>query len=119
MQRTLIVGASRGIGLSLSQVYKALGHQVIGTTRTPNEALEATVDEAWTGVDVTAESLEDKLTTALQQRTLNRLIIVAGILESDDLSSLAPDSLKRQFEVNAVGALRSAAALRGLWLQIA
>ncbi|MEC8052064.1 MAG: SDR family NAD(P)-dependent oxidoreductase [Myxococcota bacterium] len=113
MQRTLIVGASRGIGLSLSQVYKALGHQVIGTTRTPNEALEATVDEAWTGVDVTAESLEDKLTTALQQRTLNRLIIVAGILESDDLSSLAPDSLKRQFEVNAVGALRSAAALRG------
>ena len=32
MQRTLIVGASRGIGLSLSQVYKELGHQVIGTS---------------------------------------------------------------------------------------
>ena len=43
MQRTLIVGASRGIGLSLSQVYKALGHQVIGTTRTPNDALESAV----------------------------------------------------------------------------
>ena len=113
MQRTLIVGASRGIGLSLSQVYKELGHQVIGTSRTPNDTLESGVDEVWTELDVRAESLEEKLTTELQQRSLNRLIIVAGILESDDISCLAPDSLKRQFEINAVGALRAAVALRG------
>ena len=113
MQRTLIVGASRGIGLSLSQVYKELGHQVIGTSRTSNDALENATDEVWTGLDVTAESLEEKLTTELNQRSLNRLIIVAGILESDDISSLEADSLRRQFEVNAVGALRTATTLRG------
>ena len=113
MQRTLIVGASRGIGLSLSQVYKELGHRVIGTSRTPNDALDSAADEVWTELDVTAESMEEKLTNELQERSLNRLIIVAGILESDDISCLAPDSLKRQFEINAVGALRAAAALRG------
>ena len=88
MQRTLIVGASRGIGLSLSQVYKALGHQVIGTQE-PQTRRSKRCRRGLDRLDVTAESLEDKH-HRLQQRTLNRQIIVAGILESDDLSVSHP-----------------------------
>ncbi len=111
MKRTLIVGASRGIGLALCEVYKAEEHEVIGTSRTPTEALHNIAHEAWTGIDVTADSLELQLAEYLKGRALDRLIISAGILEADGIANFSPSSLRQQFNVNAVGALRVAIAL--------
>jgi NAD(P)-dependent dehydrogenase (short-subunit alcohol dehydrogenase family) len=105
---TIIVGASRGIGLELCRAYGSESSTVVGTARKECTELSTLVDEAWLNVDVTSPSLEETLRSSLKQRTIKRLIISAGILESDGLDSPSSEAIRRQFEVNALGALRCA-----------
>jgi NAD(P)-dependent dehydrogenase (short-subunit alcohol dehydrogenase family) len=63
------------------------------------------------GVDVTsAESIAD-LRDRLQGLPIDTLINNAGILESTPLGDLDIESIRRQFEVNAIGPLRLTQAL--------
>ena len=105
---TIIVGASRGIGFELCRAYRPDSSALVGTARKACSGLSALVDEAWLEVDVTSPTLEATLLTHLKQRTIGRLIIGAGILESDGLEPPSSEAIRRQFEVNALGALRCA-----------
>lgn len=111
MERVLIVGANRGIGLALAQRYRARGAQVIGTSRMPAPDLAATGAVVVDGIDVIDAAAPARLAAALGERRFERLIVNAGILEADTLAELDAEAIRRQFEVNALAPLRFAAAL--------
>jgi len=111
MASWLVTGSNRGIGLALCRLLQARGDSVIAVCRTPSEELQELGVRIETGIELTsATSLED-LATRLAGVQLDGAILNAGILEGDDLESFSAESLRRQFEVNAVAPLLLARAL--------
>ena len=113
MATVLITGAGRGIGLELSRQLHARGDTVLATCRRASPALSALGVEVHDGVEVTSDEAVSALAERLSGRALDVLILNAGVLQRNGLDNLDWDSLRHQFEVNALGPLRVAAALRG------
>ena len=65
------------------------------------------------GVDVTDDDAVSQLGQKLKGRVLHRVINNAGILKRETLDNLDFNSIRKQFEVNALGPLRLTAALLG------
>ena len=111
----LVMGATRGIGLSLCRVLAARGRRVIAACRSSSPALDAEAARGLrveTGVDVTADEPVAALARRLDGVALDELVLSAGILRPDDLGDVDLDDVRAQLEVNAVGPLRVAKALR-------
>ncbi|KAF1684644.1 short-chain dehydrogenase [Pseudoxanthomonas broegbernensis] len=116
MATILITGANRGIGLSLARRLRARGDEVIAVCRRGGPALEATGAQVVDGVDVSDARTVAALPQRLAGRVLDTLILNAGIFTNETLDALDADAfarIQRQFEVNALGPLRVAAALQG------
>jgi NAD(P)-dependent dehydrogenase (short-subunit alcohol dehydrogenase family) len=111
MASWLVTGSNRGIGLALCRLLQARGDRVIGVCRAPSAELQELGVRIETGIELTsATSLED-LSKRLAGVRLDGAILNAGILEGDNLESVSAESLRRQFEVNAVAPLLLARAL--------
>ena len=111
MSTVVITGANRGIGLELARIYKGRGEDVIALCRKASPALRdlgVRIEEA---IDVVSEDLEVTLKNRLNNVAIDLLINNAGILEYNELDNLDLESIRRQFEVNAVGPLRVSSAL--------
>jgi NAD(P)-dependent dehydrogenase (short-subunit alcohol dehydrogenase family) len=114
MRNILITGANRGIGLALAQQYATRGDRVIGACRKSSPALDATGAQVESGIDVTDGEALASLARRLGDTRIDVLVCNAGILGRESLDRLdgdAFDSMRRQFEVNALGPLRAAHAL--------
>jgi NAD(P)-dependent dehydrogenase (short-subunit alcohol dehydrogenase family) len=111
MTTALVTGANRGIGLSLVQHLTRRGDTVIACCRTPSEALEATGARI-ERLEVTDGEQIDALAERLGDTTLDLLIHNAGILRRNQLGQLDVDTIRQQFEVNALGPLRLTDGLR-------
>jgi NAD(P)-dependent dehydrogenase (short-subunit alcohol dehydrogenase family) len=111
MTNVLITGANRGIGLELCRQLQARGETVVAACRTPSEELQALGVRIEPGVDITSAAAIDGLVERLGDLPIHRLIHNAGILERTSLEDLDVESLRRQFEVNAVAPLRLTRAL--------
>jgi NAD(P)-dependent dehydrogenase (short-subunit alcohol dehydrogenase family) len=114
MNTALVTGANRGIGLALTQHLLARGDRVIGACRHASDALAATGARIESGVDVTDDAALAALARRLADTRIDQLWLNAGILSRESLGAIATsgfDSLRRQFEVNALGPLRVAQAL--------
>jgi NAD(P)-dependent dehydrogenase (short-subunit alcohol dehydrogenase family) len=113
MATVLITGANRGIGLAFARAFRKRGDEVIGTAREPAVA----DDLAHTGARVEELDVSDDASvSSLQERVrglpIDLLILNAGILRRDRLDSVDPAAVLRQFDVNALGALRTVLALQ-------
>ncbi|MFP7722387.1 SDR family oxidoreductase [Lysobacter sp. A3-1-A15] len=116
MQTVLITGANRGIGLSLARRYTTRGDRVIAACRQSSAELEATGAQVEAGVDVTDAKALEALAQRLGDNRIDVLVCNAGILGREALDGLDADAferMRRQFEVNALGPLRTVHALRG------
>jgi NAD(P)-dependent dehydrogenase (short-subunit alcohol dehydrogenase family) len=111
MTTFLITGANRGIGLEYCRQLQARGDQVIATCRQPSPELEALGVRIEPGLELSDEAAIAGLVERLAGLSLDGLILNAGILEATSLAALDPDSLRRQFEVNALAPLRLVRAL--------
>lgn len=109
----VITGANRGIGLSLARQLAGTGATVLAACRAPSDAVEALRVEVVPGVDVTRADGLATLVSAVGERPVSLLLCNAGVLSRETLDDLAEDRIRRQFEVNALGPLRTVAALRG------
>ena len=110
MKTILITGANRGIGLELARQYAARGAAVIATCRTASPDLTALGVRVETGVDVSDDGLGG-LAERLGDARIDVLINNAGVLSQDHLGALDLDGLRQQFEVNALGPLKTTLAL--------
>ncbi|GAB3340939.1 SDR family oxidoreductase [Marilutibacter aestuarii] len=117
MSVVLITGANRGIGLALVQHYLARGDEVIAACRQSSDALEATNARIERGIDIGSDAALAALAARLDGVRVDVLVCNAGVLEREafgDIDADAFEGMRRQFEVNALGPLRTVQALSGL-----
>ncbi len=111
-KKLLIVGANAGIGLEMAKQLFVRGDDVTVTCRRPSDELLSLNVKVIDGVDVTEDSGIKKLTDSVAGEIFDSVICVAGLLESNSLDNLDFDSLRRQFEINAIAPLRVSQLLR-------
>jgi len=111
MATYLVTGANRGIGLEYCQQLQQRGDDVIAVCRSSSKDLDALCGRVESGVDITSDDSVAQLAEKLQGITLDVLINNAGILERVSLDDLNFESIRQQFEVNAIGPLRLTKAL--------
>jgi len=110
----LVTGANRGIGLALAKAYRKRGDRVIAVCRTDSKELRDTGAQVEAGIDVTDDAALGGLVKRLNHERIHHLWLNAGVLEREKLGAIDSagfDSLRRQFEVNALGPLRVAQSL--------
>src|SRR5690606_9520814 len=99
-------------GLALTRQLKARNTSVLAACRETSPELDELGVEVVEGVDVASDAGIRTLVTAVGDRDVDLLINNAGILVwGDKLEALDVESIRRQFEVNALGPLRITAAL--------
>lgn len=111
MTTTLVTGANRGIGLELCAQLRARGHDVIGVCRSATPALNQLGVRVEAGVDVAVDGALAALAGRVGAAPIDWLVCNAGILEHETLDALDIASVRQQFEVNALGPLRTVHAL--------
>ena len=111
MATYLVTGANRGIGLEYCRQIKERGDNVIAVCRSVSNELKDLDIQTETDIDITSDVSVNQLVKKLEGKTLDVLINNAGIIERVNLNDLDFDSIRRQFEVNAVGPLRLTQAL--------
>lgn len=113
----VVFGANRGIGLALVQALLARGAKVSAVCRRAGPATSQAPDAHWIeGIDSTDSAALSALPAALSE-PIDLLIVNAGVLGRESLGKLdaeACDSIRHQFEVNALAPLRVVAGLRAL-----
>lgn len=111
MNKVLITGANRGIGLELCRQLLARGDEVIGVCRNLSSDLKSLNLRVIEGIDVSSTQSVQSLQNQAGLEGLDWLINNAGILSADSLDSLDFEAMERQFRVNALGPLRVTVAL--------
>tara|TARA_Y100001968_G_scaffold301689_1_gene314210 strand:- start:12502 stop:13167 length:666 start_codon:yes stop_codon:yes gene_type:complete len=101
----LITGSNRGIGLEYCRQLKNRGEEVIAACRNSSEELDSLNIRIETGIDVTSGSSVINLLKNIKNSKIDVLIHNAAICENNSLSNLDPESISRQFEVNALSPL--------------
>lgn len=107
----MITGANRGIGLAMSGLYSQRGDNVYALCRQTSQALDSLAVNVVTGVDVATEQGVATMVNALDGKKIDVLICNAGILRDEQLGSLNLETIREQFEVNAIAPLRVVEAL--------
>jgi NAD(P)-dependent dehydrogenase (short-subunit alcohol dehydrogenase family) len=111
MATYLVTGANRGIGLEYCRQLKQRGDTVIAVCRTECEELKNLGVQIESNIDITSDVSVANLVKRLKNLPLDVLINNAGIIERVTLDNLDFDSIRRQFEINALGTLRVTGAL--------
>lgn len=106
MPLTLITGANRGIGLSLTTLFAQRGHDVIALCRKSSKELSTLPVEIVEGIDLSDKTADAKVLRTLANRQVDCLINNAGILRNEVLGQLDFDSIEQQMQVNALGPIR-------------
>lgn len=114
MKTVLVTGANRGIGLALVQRYLVRGDRVIAACRHSSPALDASGAQVEAGVDVADDGALRRLADRLDGTRIDVLVCNAGILSREVFGEIDSDgfeAMRRQFEINALGPLRTVQAL--------
>ena len=106
MATYLVTGANRGIGYEYCRQLQVRGDTVIAVCRTATEELKALGVRLKEGIDITSDVSVADLREQLGKTKIDVLINNAGIIKRVTLEHLDFDSIRQQFEVNAIGALR-------------
>tara|TARA_B100001109_G_C18797359_1_gene443149 strand:- start:273 stop:938 length:666 start_codon:yes stop_codon:yes gene_type:complete len=101
----LVTGANRGIGLEFCKQLQNKGINVIATCRKSSEELNSLEVEIIEDIDISSKQCIINLKNRLKGRNINCLINNAGIADYNSLNNLDLNSIRRQFEVNALSPL--------------
>ncbi|MCD2195760.1 SDR family oxidoreductase [Actinomycetospora endophytica] len=116
MITALVVGADKGIAHEIACQLHARGDHVVAACLGDGDDLErrGITVEPW--VDVTDQGSVMAMAGALRTEGIRPdwLLHVAGVLGVDKLGDLDYDDVRRQFEINTIGPLRTVEACRDL-----
>ena len=116
MKTVLVTGANRGIGLALTQQCVDQGDTVIAVCRRRSPELDVVGAKVESDIDITDDGALVDLAQRLGTTNIDILILNAGILGKEVFGKIGDaefSSIRRQFEVNALGPLRVTQTLRG------
>lgn len=108
----VITGANRGIGLAMVKSFKAQGDNVFALCRQTSDELNALRVNVIEQVDVATELGVKNMAKALVNVSVDVLVCNAGILRDENLNNLNLDTIREQFEVNALAPLNIVANLQ-------
>ncbi len=112
----LITGANRGIGLELCRLYVDLGYEVVAVCRESSEEVEDVADQVISGVDLTHDDAIGNVVQVLnmtlgEDAQIDVLINNAGVFHNETLDEMNFDTIRAQFEVNAIAPLKVSHAM--------
>lgn len=106
MNKTIVItGANRGIGLAMATVFKAQGHLVYALCRSSSTGLNKLGVHVIPDIDVATKQGIKNMKKALSGIGIDVLVCNAGILRDESLSDMNIDTIREQFEVNAIAPL--------------
>lgn len=111
MEKYVITGANRGIGLAMCQQLKEAGHEVLAVCRNSSPELDALGVRVLTGCDVSDPASVQQLAQQLGDEPIDVLINNAGVLSRNALGEIDYDTVLQQYRVNAMGPLLVTEAL--------
>lgn len=109
----VITGANRGIGLEIAKIFAERGDTVLALCRSSSDELEAIGATVHSGIDVAKDEGIKSAQQALGQTAVDVLINNAGIFRNETLDEFDVESIRAQFEVNALAPIRLVQALKG------
>jgi len=112
----LITGANRGIGLELCRLYVDLGYEVVAVCRESSDEVEDVADQVISGVDLTHDDAIGNVVQVLnmtlgEDAQIDVLINNAGVFHNETLDEMNFDTIRAQFEVNAIAPLKVSHAM--------
>lgn len=112
----VITGANRGIGFAMSKIFSQQGHSVYALCRNSSDKLNKLASQSAnvhviTDVDVATDGGIAAMTSSLKGLNIDILICNAGILRDEQLGNINIETIREQFEVNAIAPLRIVDAL--------
>tara|TARA_R110000737_G_scaffold77432_4_gene108604 strand:- start:3397 stop:4062 length:666 start_codon:yes stop_codon:yes gene_type:complete len=111
-KNVVITGANRGIGLAMCMHFQDQGDNVFALCRHSSAELSALSVNIIENIDVASDEGIVNMVCALADVNIDTLVCNAGILRDESLSSLDLNTIREQFEVNALAPLRVVASLR-------
>lgn len=117
MKKTIVItGANRGIGFAISKQFHLQGHHVYALCRQSSQALDELSQQGnltvIDNIDVSQDAGIAIMVNALSTVKVDTLVCNAGILRDEQLGKLNLDTIRKQFEVNALAPLRIVDALQ-------
>ncbi len=112
--KALVTGAARGLGLGLCTVLKSHGYEVIAACRTATPEIEALGVRVVTGIDLSTQASIAALRAGVGGDKLDLVVCNAGLNASFaavKLSEVDLDVMAYEYQVNALGSVRTAIAL--------
>ena len=100
-----MTGANQGIGLEYCKQLTKRGDKIIATCRSSSIELEELNPRIEKGVNLKSQESINKLVQRLKGIKIDILINNAGVLEKENLFTMNMQSIKNQFEVNAIAPL--------------
>ena len=108
----VITGANRGIGLTMCMHFKAQGDRVFALCRKTSVELTALDVNIIENIDVTSDLGIANMVSGLKHLDIDVLVCNAGVLRDESLANLDLNTIREQFEVNALAPLRVVASLQ-------
>ena len=112
--KALVTGAARGLGLGLCTVLKSRGYDVIAACRTATPDIVALGVRGVAGIDLSTQASIAALRAGVGGEKLDLVVCNAGLNASFaavKLSEVDLDVMAYEYQVNALGSVRTAIAL--------
>ena len=111
-QSYVITGSNRGIGLEVCKQLTAKGHHVIAICRHASDQLQKLGIDIIENIDVSHDDIISTLKNKYKNfPKIDVLINVSGILYQESLNNMNYETMRKQYEVNALGPIRITQAL--------